>query len=658
MSEPKDHHSLVVQRRSFLKGVTIAGAAAMGSASGALAQTAGAKQVAPLPAATEPKPGKTVPLPNQAAESLPPPSDPVTQTSSGGEFMVDVLKALNLEYIAINPASCFRGIHEALINYGKNTGPEILTCTHEEIAVAMAHGYAKVEGRPMGVLTHGTVGLQHAAMAIYNAYCDKVPVYVMIGNILAADKRAAPVEWAHAAQDPASIARDYLKWDDQPQSLQHFAESAVRAYKLAVTAPMGPVLLSLDGELQENPIKNRSELKIPKLPKLIPAQADSGAVREVARLLVAAENPVLIVDRVARTPAGMTSLVELAESLQCAVVDKGGRTNFPSRHPLNLSGRARSVISHADVIVGMELNDFWGSLNTFTDRIERTSASIIGSNAKTISIGMHDLFLKANYQEFQRYPGVDIDISGDGEATLPVLIEAVKACLDDGRGAARESRGKKLAAAHDAAVLDMRRRAALAWDASPISMGRLCAEIWEQIRHEDWSLVGEGIKQLAWPRQLWDADRCYRFNGESGGFGIGYAAPAALGAALANRKHGRLSVAIQGDGDLMFTPGVLWTAAHHRIPLLYVMHNNRAYHQEYMYVQDMCGRLSRGIENAHIGTTLTDPNIDFATVAKGFGVYAEGPITNPADLAPALKRAIAVVKQGRPALLDTIVEPR
>jgi thiamine pyrophosphate-dependent acetolactate synthase large subunit-like protein len=640
-----DHRPPSFRRRRFLAGATLAGAAALTPP-----VAARAVPVAPRPPA---KPA----TPNLVAETLPPSSDPATQTSSGGDFMVDVLKSLDFDYIAINPASSFRGLQEAIINYGNNTKPELLTCTHEEIAASMAQGYAKMEGRPIGVLAHGTVGLQHAAMALYNAFCDKVPVYVMIGNILSAEKRGPLVEWAHSAQDPAAMVRDFLKWDDQPQSLQHFAESAVRAYKLAMTPPMAPVLLSLDAELQENPIEEREKLRIPKLPRTSLPQGDVGAVAEAAKLLVEAESPVLIADRMARSQAGMDRLVELAELLQCAVVDQGGRTNFPSRHSLNHTGRARAVVAQADVVLGLELNDFWGALNAFSDRIVRRSAPVTRPGIKTVSLSTHDLFTKANYQEFERFADVDLAISGDGEATLPALTEAVRRLVDAGRRGAYEMRGKKLAAAHAGMIEQLRSDAAIGWDASPITMGRLCAELWEQLRQEDWSLVGNGI-QITWPQRLWNSDKRYRFNGNSGGFGIGYNAPGALGAALANRKHGRLSVAIQGDGDLMFAPGTLWTAAHHRIPILYVMHNNRAYHQEYMYVQNMAGRHMRGVQSAHVGTTLRDPNIDFAMVAKGLGVYAEGPITDPKDVGPALQRAIAVVKRGEPALLDTIVEAR
>jgi acetolactate synthase-1/2/3 large subunit len=284
---------------------------------------------------------------------LPPQRDPVTQTSSGGDFMVDVFKTLDIDYLAMNCASSFRGLHEAVINHGGNVKPEILTCAHEEIAVAMGHGYAKIEGKPLAMICHGVVGLQHATMAMYNAWCDRVPVYVIGGTLIEADKRGTTPEWVHSAIDIGAITRDFTKWDDQPTSLQHFAESAVRAYKIATTPPMGPVLLSLDAELQENPIKESEKLRIPKLSKVIPPQADSGAITEAAKLLVNAEAPLIVVDRMARTPAGMMRLVELAETLQCAVMDRFGRTNFPSLHPLNQTFRRNAVVGQADVILAI-----------------------------------------------------------------------------------------------------------------------------------------------------------------------------------------------------------------------------------------------------------------------------------------------------------------
>ena len=327
----RDDESAAIGRRKFLTGATLTGAAALGAPLlPAAAQTT----------ADTTEPAQRVPQPNLRAETLPPPADPSTQTSSGGDFMAEVLNDLKLDYLAINCASSFRGLHEAILNHTNNK-PEILTCPHEEIAVAMAHGYAKVAGKPMAMICHGTVGLQHATMAIYNAWCDRVPVYAMIGNIVEADKRMPGAEWVHSAIDPAALVRDFIKWDDQPASLQHFAESAARAYRVATTPPMGPVLLSLDQELQENPIKDRDALRVPKITAVTPPVADPRALDEAAKLLVAAENPVIVADRMARSAAGMKSLVELAEALQCAVVDQAGRLNFPSQHPLNQSWRRK-----------------------------------------------------------------------------------------------------------------------------------------------------------------------------------------------------------------------------------------------------------------------------------------------------------------------------
>jgi acetolactate synthase-1/2/3 large subunit len=640
------HYSPTSSRRDFLKGATLAGAATLASPGAANA----------VPAASPTKLKAAVPGPLQtAAETMPPTKDPVNQTTSGGDFMTDVLNSLGIEYLAINCASSYRGLHEAVINHGGNK-PEIITCVHEDIAVHLAQGYAKIEGKPIAMACHGVVGLQHATMAMYNAWCDRVPVLVMGGNIMEADKRGPGAEWAHSAVDIGEIVREFTKWDDQPASLQHFAESAVRAYKIATTPPMGPVFLALDAELQENPIRDPEGLRIPKLAPVIPPQGDSGAIAEAARMLVEAQNPVIICDRLARTPAGIANLVEIAETLQCGVIDNVGRMNFPSRHPLNQSFR-RGLIGQADIILAIEMNDLWGTVNAFSDRIMRRSRPATKPGAKIITLGVRDLYLKSNYQDFGRWQDVDLDIAGDGEASLPALTEAVKRLIDEGRKAAYDARGKKLAGAHLAMVEQSKTDATIGWDSSPITTARMCAEVYAQIKDEDWSVVGTTIR-LTWPHRLWDFKRPYQWNGVSGGGGVGYNLPASLGAALANKKHSRFTLAFGGDGDFMFNPGALWTAAHHKIPMLYIVHNNRAYHQEYMYLTAMAARHGRGVDKMDIGTTIKDPNIDYATVARGMGVYGEGPITDPKDLAPALARAIAVVKTGETAVVDVVTDPR
>ena len=582
---------------------------------------------------------------SSAAPQIQAPAEAATIDRPGSDFMVDVLKSLNFEYVFSNPANTFRSLHESLINYGGNAHPEFITCTHEEIAAAMAHGYAKIEGRPALVAVHGTVGTQHASMGVYDAFCDRVPVYLILGNHLDAGGRRSVVSWSHSAQDAAAILRDYVKWDDAPGSLQHFAESAVRAYKIATTPPMAPVAIVADADLQERDAPAAASLRIPKLSPIAPPQGDAGAVAEAARLLVAAENPVLVVDRMARSPAGLTHLVELAELVQAAVVDRKGRMNFPTRHPLDQTNRGVAALADADVVVGLEVRDF-------------ASVRSNRRGATRITITADDLFMRSNYQEFQRYAEADVAMAADAEATLPAMVEAVKRLITADRRAFFRNRGAKLAELHQQALNGAREAAAQGWESTPISTARLCAEVWAQVKDSDWSLVADVIFMQNWPLRLWAMDKHYHYIGGPGGYGVGYGAPAAVGAALANKKHGRLTVNFQYDGDLMFAPGTLWTAAHHKIPLLTVMHNNRAYHQEVMEVQRMALEHGRNGTRAHIGTKIDDPPIDFAKLAQSLGVYGEGPIVNPKDLGPAIARAIAVVKRGEPALVDVLTQPR
>jgi len=563
---------------------------------------------------------------------------PRAHMADGADFMVDVIKTLDFEYLPANPASSFRGLHESLIDYGGNKKPEFLTCMHEESAVAMAHGYFKAAGKPLLTLCHGTVGLQHAAMAIYNAWCDRVPVIVVGGTDLDAAHRPPGVPTVHSAQDINALVRDFTKWDDTPVSLQHFAQSFVRAYKIAMTPPMGPVAIALDGGLQQAPIpENGERLYIPRYVATSPPQGDGGAVRETARLLANAERPVIVVDRAARSADGMKLIVQLAEALQAPVVDQGGRMNFPNTHYLHQSRRGNALIGQADVILGLELADYWGTVNSFIDNGEEDGAGLreprTKNGVKLISISSAALLTKSNYQEFQRFQVVDVEMAADAEATLPALIEAVKAAIPNDRKPAIEKRGEALRKAWADGRERAKDAAAVAWDASPISTARLSMELWAQIKDLDWSLVSSGN-----------------------------VAPAAVGAALANRAEGRFSVSIQSDGDLMYAPGVLWTASRHRIPLLSVMHNNHAYHQEAMHVQRLANRRDRvanlGKDMCPVGTAIENPDPDYAKLAASLGWWSAGPIKDPNELAGTLEYAVEVVKAGEPALVDVWTQPR
>ena len=573
----------------------------------------------------------------------------------GSDFMVDVIKSLDFKYIAANPGSSFRSLHESIVNYGNNSKPELITCLHEESSVAIAHGYAKASGKPMAVMMHGTVGLQHASMAIYNAWCDRVPVMMFAGNGLDATKRRPGVEWNHSVQDAAAMVRDYVKWDDQPMSLQHFAESTVRAYKIAMTAPMEPVLIMAEIDLQEEPIEHEEELKIPLLSQSIASTGDAGALAEAAKLLVNANAPVIVVDRAARDQEGVRRLVKFAEALNCPVIDLGGRMNFPTTHYLNQSDRRRELVRDADVILMLEVADPWGLLNTVVDPTKEYRR-LAKADVKTITLSFSDVYLKSNYQDFQRFQSINMPITGDVQASLPEFTEQVRRATDGPRKQVLAGRTDKLRSEYEKMRKAARDAAAVGWDSSPISTARMAAEVWDVIKNEPWSLVVSD--RITWARRLWPTTEYHQMLGGSGGQGVGYSLPGAVGAALANRDKGLLSVTFQPDGDLLYAPGALWTAAHHNIPLLMVMHNNRGYHQETMHLQRMASMHNRRMDTSGIGNDITNPHVDFAKVAQGHGVWAEGPISNPADIGAALRRALAVVKSGKPALIDLVCQAR
>lgn len=637
-------------RRGFLKA-----AAAGGIAAAVVPATSGAAQQG-APATGGPRNAGPVP-PNVEGGAV---AGSRPTSSCGSDYMVDVIRGLGIEYFAATPGNTFMGLHESVVNHGMTTTPALrfITTMHEEASVAMAHGYAKIEGKPIACAFHATVGLQHASMAIYNAYCDRVPVFMITGAGIEADRRKSTVEWAHTAVDGAGMVRDYTKWDDTPGNLQGFGESAARAYKFAMTPPWGPTLLAVDVPMQEDEIPGGPERTppLPRLPSIRPPSADANTVREVARLLVEAEHPLLYVDRCARTPAGLQWTVELAELLAAPVVDSGNRMGFPWRHPLNQGRRYGALRAEADVFLALEPGSPFGLVTNQGRNGELRPALKAGATSITISAA--ELYPKGNYQNLQRYAGmVDIAVQADAEATLPYLIEEVRRLMPRSRSR-YDARARAFAQAHLEDLQATREAAVYGWDASPVSMPRLAMELYEVMKDDDWSLLSHHYWQSSWSQRLWDAKRHHQYIGGSGADGVGYTSPASLGAALANQKYGRLSVAIVGDGDLMFGPGILWTAAHEQIPILYVVHNNRGYHQEIMQMQALSNRRQRGVDRAHIGCVITDPDIDYALISRAMGVYAEGPIANPADLGPALRRAAAVVRRGEPALVDVVSQGR
>jgi thiamine pyrophosphate-dependent acetolactate synthase large subunit-like protein len=645
-----------VDRRGFLAGIAAGGAGAAAAGAAPTAVAAATETPAATPALTNA--GAPLPGPRLLAQETGAPQPEIDRWhvhDAGSDYMVDALKHVGFDYITCMPGSTFRGLQESITNYGGNSKPELLSCVHEEISSGIAMGYAQMAGKPMAIIVHNTVGLQHASMNIYNAYAARVPMLILVGNIADAATRRPGVEWYHTATDVAAIVRGFVKYDSAPMSLQSFGEEVMKATSLATTPLMGPTLVLVDADLAELP-NDQKQLPLPKYVPVRAPVADPAALADVAKALINAQNPLIVTDRAARTANGMDLLVQLAESLQIPVIDYGNRMNFPTNH--HLYSMDFSLIRQADVILGLELTDLFGLVGDVGDFPVRQSTMRINPNATVISINALYLQGSGNYQDQQRFYNPTMPIAGDSEASLPYLIDAIN------RGMTSERRAQDPArAAHFTDVWVKRRQdnlaqAAVGWDSSPISVGRWVAEIYAQIKNDDFSLVSGTFYQGSFPNRLWDLDKYHHLSSDGGAYGVGEGLPSAIGAAIAARDQGRYSVNFNGDGDFMVAPGSLWTASHHKIPLLTVVHNNRAWHQETMHLQRMASRRERGPEMARTGTLITEPNIDFAKFAQSMGVYGEGPISQPDQLAPAIARALKVVKSGLPALIDIVSQPR
>lgn len=571
------------------------------------------------------------------------------------DVIVDLFHFYDLPHAALNPGASYRGLHDSIVNYGDNR-PTMMLCQHEETAVQIAHGYAKATGKPMVAILHNLVGLLHANMAIYYAYIDRVPIFI-VGATGPMDetKRRPRIDWIHTAQCQGEAIRAYTKWDYQPHTIDGVPEAFSRAYSVMMTEPRGPIYMVYDAWLQEQKLDHDIVMPPPGAAKVPTRLApDPGALAQAAALIAKAERPVIIAEYVGREPEGFEALVTLAETAGIPVYDVDSRLNFPSRHPLNMS-YSKEVFRDADLVLTLDTRD-WEKPTTELVSATREVSSIVPASAKWVDIGFGDIGLSSWALDYQRLHHADIQIMADTTLAIPALTALLKPAIAADAGL----RERVAARAAATAVKSGARRAKWAaeakegWDDRPISLPRLASEVWEAIKDEDWVLTAGTLEN--WTRKLWDFDRAYRHPGRSLGtatqFGI------SLGVALGHRDEGRLVVDMQPDGDLMFDAGAMWVAAKHRIPLLVVMYNNRAYYNDWEHQIRMAKLRGTPVERAYIGMDLDDPAPDFAAMARSMGWYAEGPFESPVGLADALRRAIAQVKQGKPALLDTITQRR
>jgi acetolactate synthase-1/2/3 large subunit len=571
----------------------------------------------------------------------------------GSDVMVDAMQAHGLRYVSLNPGSSFRGLHDSIVNYGGNR-PEIIECPHEKVAVGLAHGYAKASGEPMGVILHNVVGLLHGAMGIYYAYLDRAPVMVFGGTgPMALERRRPNIDWIHTANVQGNAVRDFTKWDDQPATLRSVPETIARGYRVARSEPSGPVYICLDAGLQEDELT----AEIPRLDPTryqVPSRIgpDPDRLDELARMLAAAERPIIVAGYAGRDPAAFYQLVELAELLGAGVIDTDIRLNFPNRHPLNVAGS--DAITDADLVFFVDVKDM-GKPTQQLDRLTRTITSLIPDTAKIVDLGFNDVEISSWSHDFTALHPTDLQVTADTVVALPQLLRRCRELEEAGsdRRPAREQRRQQLADIHRATWEEWGRQAKEDWDLTPVSTARLASEVWEAVREHDWVLTAGTAS--GWALKTWDFDRPYRHAGAS--LGTATQISISLGVALAHKGSGKLVVDLQPDGDLMFDLGSLWVAAYHKIPMLAVMFNNRAYYNDWEHQERIARHRGTAVDKAYLGMEIDGPAPDFASVARSLGWYGEGPITDPGEVQDAVRRAADVVlSTGQPALVDVVCQ--
>jgi thiamine pyrophosphate-dependent acetolactate synthase large subunit-like protein len=557
----------------------------------------------------------------------------------GSDVVADTLRALEIPYIALNPGASYRGLHDSIVNFLGNETPQMLLCLHEESAVAIAHGYAKVTGKGMAAAVHSNVGLFHATMAIFNAWCDRQPVVVLgaTGPVDAA-KRRPWIDWIHTARDQGAIVRNYTKWDDQPASPAAARESLFRAAWIAGTAPCGPVYINLDAEMQEAKLAEPlAPIDAARFMPYADPTASADLIADAATILKGAKHPVILMGRVSRSPDAWNARIALAEALDAKVIsDLKIACGFPTDHQLHagapasnaLVPEAIAAIKAADVILSLDWVDLGGAV--------RNALGSEAPKAKIISISADFHVHNGWSMDYEILPPVDLMLPTAPDAAVPQLIAALGATKSR-KPAAVQAKAESYEPSN-----------------APIRVDDLARSLKAAVGERDVTLTH---LPLSWNGATWPFRHPLDYIGSEGGGGVGGGPGISVGAALALKGSGRLPIAICGDGDFCMGVTALWTAVHYRIPLLVVVCNNRSFFNDELHQERVARMRNRPPENRWIGQRISDPDIDCAALGAAQGAVGFPPVTKTGDLMPIFAKAIAAVEAGQVAVVDVRVEP-
>ncbi|MGB6505125.1 MAG: thiamine pyrophosphate-binding protein [Xanthobacteraceae bacterium] len=551
----------------------------------------------------------------------------------GSDVIAEALRSLDIPYIALTPGASYRGLHDSIVNYLGNTKPQMLLCLHEEAAVAIAHGYAKVTGKAMVTAVHSNVGLMHASMAMFNAWCDRMPVVVLgATGPVDAVKRRPWIDWIHTARDQGALIREYTKWDDQPASPGAAREAILRGTWIANTVPHGPVYINFDAELQEMKISEQlPAIEVARYMPTVSTAAPAEVVREAAAMLKGARQVLILAGRASRNLDAWNARVALAEALNARVVTdlKIGAT-FPTDHPLYL-GSPRAInpesvegLKNVDVVLSLDWVDLAGALRYFGPT----------PSVKVIQVSLDHRIHNGWSMDHQALPPVDLLLSADPDLVVPELVKEVgKSAKPHAMPTPRSTSDKEPSGFTNENIARSLRKVlgdrAVTYTHLPLSWD----DSWVKFRHP------------------------LDYIGSDGGGGVGGGPGISVGAALALKGTGRLPIAICGDGDFLMGVTAVWTAVHYKIPLLFVLANNRSFYNDELHQERMARARNRPVENKWIGQRMSDPEVDLAAMGRAQGAVGFGPVTKPGDLPGVLEKAIAAVDAGQVAVVDVRVEP-
>lgn len=562
------------------------------------------------------------------------------KASFGSDVVAETLRDLDIPYIALNPGASYRGLHDSIVNYLGNTKPQMLLCLHEEHAVHIAQGWAKVTDKAMACAVHSNVGLMHASMAIFNAWCDRMPILIIgATGYLDAARRRPWIEWIHTSRDQGALIRNYVKWDDQPGSPAAARESIVRAHWIAETTPKGPVYVNLDVGLQEDPLaKDLPPIDLKRYGPPVEVAPGEGLVGQLKTLIDGAKKPVIFYGRTSRAQAAWDNRVALAERLGAPVItDLKSCAAFPTEHPLHAGcshvqaeKHIATMIREADLILAFDAVDLGGFLLSCVEGG--------APGGKIVHVSLDHRIHNGWSMDHQMLPPVDLFVSAETDLTVAALLKAV-------------GPGKKEAWPKE--VRPKRELALRAANEQPL-VRDLALAVHKSLGKRDISLLHTTI---AWHESWWPINHPLGYFGGAGGGGLAAGPGLAVGEALALRGTGRFPVAVVGDGDFLMGATVLWTAVHYRIPLLIVVSNNSSFYNDELHQERVAHTRTRPPENKWIGQKMIDPDLDLAQIASGQGATGIGPVRTIGDLEAALPKAIAAVEAGGVVLIDVRVVP-